>query len=793
MVDVVPRDKACVSWRVNRGHVLTLVEANLDRFVDVPLLEYQAWPQEKKERYPLFRALSDCENIGVIARVDNVNVLQLNWFDLVETGTVEPYYGFTLDEDGRFLLEDLTVVHNTGKSLAYAVPATYYAATEKKTIVIATANIALQEQLVDKDLPFLRSVLPWGFTFALMKGRNHHLCREKLEDYETRTASLFKGGRDHHGENVEERRQLPIVYEWAHATATAPAGTETGDVSELPFVPLDSVWRQFSVSADGCKGQRCKNRRECFPSIAHRKARESQVVVTNYHMVCANVSTYMSEGVDRVLPPFDVFIGDEIHKMGDIARDSFGSKITLEGARRIGKPLQEEAPSIIEAYDRACAMFFAVMGQMKHDEKRYKARIASAFTKSELEVWETLRVSLVAIVERYAVNVPNLIAVYESAIAQLGVHHSHTRRAQKNLGDQEKAQGRAETILDSLTRAMNPPQPGDREVFFIDEDEKRGNRITIASRLLYPSDFLRPGIFEHVTRVMGDDDIVEHKTTVVATSATLATDGNFKYAATELGVPAGYTELIAESPFDWANQCLFVIPDGPPGHKDRMPAPNDPAFADAVAVMTERICRIAKGRTLGLFTSRRVLQIAYDHLVSTIGRTYTILKQGDAPKMKLIERFKSDTSSILLGNDSFWAGVDVPGEALSCVIIDKLPFASPNDPVMDALSANDKSWFFKYSIPRSIIEFKQGAGRGVRSVTDKCAIVCLDRRILDKKYGKQFLRALPAEVPKSTRLEAIGEFLGTLDPFEEIEPETPMGETGMLPWDTAANDDSIPF
>jgi ATP-dependent DNA helicase DinG len=696
---------------------------------------------------------------------------------------------------GHLLAEGPT---GTGKSLAYAVPATYYAATEGKKVVIVTANIALQEQIVEKDLPFLKKILPWDFSYALMKGRHHHLCLDRLQDYELQSKSLFNGGRDHGGANAEERRQLPIVYEWARASATAGCQLETGDVSELPFEPLHNVWKKFSVSSDECKRQRCKHKNACFPNRARELARQSLVVVTNYHLLCANIGMYLEKGQDYILPPFHVAILDEAHKTADIARDAFGSSITLEALRKIARPLQDDDPRLVDDHDRACSMFFATMGAIKRNKERYKARIRGGFSADEIACWETLRASIDRVLSIYRVNVPNLQAQLEAIVSRGGADSHQHKRAAQLVDEQEKAQTKAAKYLDSLTKAMSPPQKGDREVFFIDEDDK--GRITVASRLMYASDFLKPGLFEHTAPVGEDEELPDDaqpdadgapcvRTAVIATSATLAVDGGkFGFAASELGVPAGYEELVAESPFDWKNQCLFVVPEG-------MPEPNSLDFPDAVAKMTEKIIKQAKGRTLGLFTSRRVLNHVYDAIVPTVGRQYTILKQGDASKMKLIERFKSDVSSVLLGNESFWAGVDVPGEALSCVIIDRLPFPTPDDPVLDALSAQDDRWFFKHSVPRAIIAFKQGAGRGVRSVSDKCVVVCLDRRLIDKSYGKQFLKALPADLPKSMRLDAIGEFLKTVDPFDmgdNDDDDLAVGENAQLPFGDAAEDE-IPF
>jgi ATP-dependent DNA helicase DinG len=214
-----------------------------------------------------------------------------------------------------------------------------------------------------------------------------------------------------------------------------------------------------------------------------------------------------------------------------------------------------------------------------------------------------------------------------------------------------------------------------------------------------------------------------------------------------------------------------------------MPAPNDEGFKDAVASVMDRTVRLARGRTLGLFTSYRVLEHTFDRVRKTCQQMgITLLKQGDAPRTALIARFKQDISSVLFGTESFWAGVDVPGESLSVVVIDRLPFPTPDDPILDAIQQYDKEWFAHYSIPRSIVAFKQGFGRLVRSLECKGVVVCCDNRITEKRYGKKFLRSLPKGVPKTTNLDAIADWLGVSPPeAAATPPATPIVQRDPKP------------
>ena len=290
---------------------------------------------------------------------------------------------------------------------------------------------------------------------------------------------------------------------------------------------------------------------------------------------------------------------------------------------------------------------------------------------------------------------------------------------------------RCETLCAQLREAMRLSDPG--SVAFIEEDA-RGNAV-LRSKPIDVADRLQRSLFDDAH-------------SVVLTSATLTTGGSFDHIAGEVGVPEPRL-LSVESPFDFGCQALLVVPSD-------MPAPNDPAYPAAVAAAIGEILELAEGRTLGLFTSYRNLNATYDRVH---GNGHRVLRQGDMPRTALVEEFRNDVHSVLLGTESFWAGVDVPGETLSCVIIDRLPFPSPEDPVLDAISERDRQWFRSYSLPRAVIAFKQGFGRLIRSGSDRGVVVVLDCRLVTKPYGRMFTASLP-DVPKSRRVENIRRFLG---------------------------------
>ena len=554
---------------------------------------------------------------------------------------------------------------------------------------------------------------------------------------------------------AEYRRQLPIVEDWARASIDAGVGRETGDVSELPFEPLHTIWNHFSVTSDECKGKRCKHARDCFPNAASELARQSMVIVTNYHMLYAHLAVYLDIGRDVVISPFEVAILDEAHRAADIARDVFGFKVTQETIRRFGRKTDEAERAALEG---AASQFFFAMGALARNRDRYKSRLTGDFAFEERNAWQQLSERIDTVRRTLSTRTTVLQLELDALNAEGYGLSDQANELADRLGEAENLRDRANTAKERLAHAMAPNEHPD-EVFFIEEDEK--GRVSIGSKLITPSLVLGPGLFEK--HAVDSNGQVGPRVAVIGTSATLATSEGFSFVASELGCGT-YDTLLAPSPFDFPNQCLFISPAG-------MPDPNAPEFPAAVADAFATILELAGGRTLGLFTSHRMLQSTFDALVPLcMELDITLLRQGDAPRTKLIAQFKEDVTSVLLGTESFWAGVDVPGEALSVVVIDRLPFPTPADPVLDVLSSKDDRWFQHYSLPRAMIAFKQGFGRLIRSLECRGVVVCLDNRIATKRYGKDFLRGMPPGIPKSTRLEAISEWLYPEMPEPAIAP-----------------------
>jgi ATP-dependent DNA helicase DinG len=590
-----------------------------------------------------------------------------------------------IEENAHLMAEAPT---GTGKSIAYLVPAIQHAVKHDKRVLVVTGNIALQEQLVGKDLPLLTEVLPWKFTYALLKGRQNYLCPSRL--HEQGTEPYLDVGEPFDADTYQ------AILAWAETT-------ETGDKSELPFEPPPRLWRRFSIASEDCKGNECRFRDQCFAAKAKARAEQAMVVVTNYHMLLLHLHLREITGRDLILPAFDIAICDEGHKMADIAREFFGFRMTLGSVRWAGRLLRRmgHVRLATRLETEASAFFDALDTYARSDAYERRLRVPGAVPH------QALRAALVETFRAYQEGMDDVLD--SDARAEL-----------------TRAMARAMALVIQLDAAMGLTDEG--SVYFLERLPKGG--VALASKVVEVSKRLRKLFFDATP-------------SVIVTSATLTTGGSFAHAKRELGVRDA-RELVVESPFDFEKQALLIVPEG-------LPSPQEPVFPDAVA----RIVDLAEGRTLGLFTSYRNLNAAYERLA---GCGYRVLRQGDAPRTQLIEAFRKDVRSVLLGTESFWAGVDVPGESLSCVIIDRLPFPPPDDPVLDAVSERDPDWFQDFSLPRAIIAFKQGFGRLIRSQLDRGVVVVLDERLVTRRYGKKFIRSLPYTL-KSRRLANVRHFL----------------------------------
>ena len=592
----------------------------------------------------------------------------------------------------------------TGKTLAYLVPAVAAACGSGARVVISTGTKNLQEQLMDKDIPFLKDVLPAKFRAALMKGRNNYACLHRIKRAET--APILEG--------LEQIDQFDEVFRWVMQT-------ETGDRAELSNLPENlHFWRHIDARSDTCLGQKCPDYDPCFITRMRQRAIDADIIVVNHHLFFADLAL-RNGAYGAVLPDYAAVILDEAHQIEDVASEYFGAQISNY---QIDDLLRDVSYLKIEDLEAAKEL------------RRVSARIqrfADLFWTSFHEGRGLDgRFTLVRHVAEGA-NVPSEFDEEDDSQAN-SLRYNDAYRALDNVLH------RLETTLDILKDAPADAEnllrrtrqlrfdlnfiirAEDRQfVFWL---ERRGRGIFLRASPIDVSGLLQDKLFEKVP-------------TVVLTSATLSSAGNFRFIRERLGLDQG-EEMIAESIFDFENQAVLYLPA-------KMPDPRSPQWGAAAAAEVTKIVNATEGRAFVLSTSFAGMNELYERVASQID--YPCFLQGSASKGALLARFRSTPNAVLFATSSFWQGVDVRGEQLSCVIIDKLPFAVPSDPIIAArqrfIDDQGGSSFYEYSVPQAVISLKQGLGRLIRSTTDRGVLAVLDPRLRTKTYGQTFLKSLP--------------------------------------------------
>ncbi len=461
--------------------------------------------------------------------------------------------------------------------------------------------------------------------------------------------------------------------------------TDTGDVSDLDFEPEDAVWNRVNGVSDLCNGARCRFQGECFALEARRRARQARVIVTNYHLFFAHLAVRAAGGGDAILPPADVVVCDEAHEMADIARDFFGMKL---GPYSIGMLVR--AARSLEREDAAEDLRSASRGFFERVRQAPERRLRTPkWTEAD--------------------GLSRALAGFKEVLRE--ARHGADEALQDRISKFSAAADRYAATLKSFLHLDDPNM-----VNWIERDDRWAR---LCARAIDVSGIL-------------DEQLFRATPSVVMTSATLTAAGDFGFLRRETGA-ATARELRVPSPFDFREQAIVVVP--------RLKAsPNDPGFAAEMSGHLNRIIRLLGGRTLCLFTSYRNLQACAEAARST---GVTILRQGDKPRSRLLAKFRKDEGTALFATASFWQGVDVPGEALSCLTIDKIPFAHPDDPLLEALQERDPDCFMNYSLPKAILDLRQGFGRLIRTTADRGAVVIFDNRLFSRRYGAEVLSSLP--------------------------------------------------
>jgi len=627
-----------------------------------------------------------------------------------------------LEEKRHLIVEAGT---GTGKTLAYLLPVI----RSGKRVIISTGTKNLQEQLFFKDVPALeRGLFPGEdrkLSVCYMKGRNNYLCRKKLIDL---TDQPVLSG-------LEEIEHYRAIAAWEKTT-------QTGDRAELAELPeASALWHKLDARVDTCLGQKCKEYDRCFITEMRRHAAESDIIIVNHHLFFADLSIKLeAEGAPDagVLPECEAVIFDEAHELEEVVGNYFGISVSNlrmdELTRDTEHLLQREklyTPQMsgaIQSVRERSQLFFSLLPA---NEGRFAFDSRREFLEENGEEFLALNQAL----HRLGAELEQLPQKPEEVFTLV-------RRAQQ--------------LQVQLRFVMENEDPN--TVFWIERRGFRGAPGAPARRK--PSDDKaggRTSVFLQATPIEVGQILREclwsKLETSVLTSATLAVGSGFDYIRQRLGLDHA-RELIVPSHFDYESQAILYVPPD-------LPDPRTPQFASEAARVIQRLLEITRGRAFVLFTSYTQMNEIYERLLGRL--EFPMLKQGDAPKSALLEEFRRTPHAVLFGTSSFWQGVDVQGEQLSCVIIDRLPFAVPSDPVVaarvKAIDAGGGNAFFEYQVPSAVITLKQGFGRLIRSLHDRGLLALLDNRILKKQYGRVFVDSLPP-YSRTTDLKKVEEFFG---------------------------------
>jgi ATP-dependent DNA helicase DinG len=641
-----------------------------------------------------------------------------------------------LEEKRHLIVEAGT---GTGKTLAYLLPVI----RSGKRVIISTGTKNLQEQLFYKDIPFLEQTLfgnqagtasaaqeqtPGRLSVCYMKGRNNYLCRKKL--YELTNQPVLSG--------LEEIEQYRAIAAWEKTTST-------GDRAELAELPeASALWHKLDARADACTGQKCSEWERCFVTEMRRRGMESDIIIVNHHLFFADLAIKLqAEGAPDagILPEAAAVIFDEAHELEDVAGNYFG--ISVSNLRV--EDLARDVEASLQHNKMMSASLSGALGSLRERSQFFFSLLPPGEGRF---AFETRREFL-----------------EENGDEFLALNQAITRVA----GELEALPQKPEEIFNFVRRAQElqvqlgfaMESDDHNTVFWIERRGERGR--TNSSQRQRDSEKTKEGfsgrqnVFLQATPIDVGPILREclwsKLECAVLTSATLAVGGGFEYIRQRLGLEHA-RESVLPSHFDYESQALFYVPPD-------LPDARTPQFTTKAAERIRGLLEITRGRAFVLFTSYAQMNDIYQRLLGEL--EFPMLKQGNAPKSALLEEFRLTPNAVLFATSSFWQGVDVQGEQLSCVIIDRLPFAVPSDPVVaarvKAIDAEGGNAFFKYQVPAAVITLKQGFGRLIRSLHDRGLLVLLDNRILKKQYGRVFIESLP-NYKKTTDIRVVEEFFG---------------------------------
>ncbi|MBN1349982.1 DEAD/DEAH box helicase [candidate division KSB1 bacterium] len=647
-----------------------------------------------------------------------------------------------------------------GKTMAYLLPAIYWAVYNKERCSISTNTINLQEQLIKKDIPFLQSVLDVKFKAVLVKGRQNYACLRKVDEVQTEP-ELFTDDAD--------KDELTTLIEWARKS-------KDGSKADLNFIPAHQTWEKISSESDTCTRTKCPHYQACFVNKARREASKADILVVNHHLLFADLSVRSGGTEYAVLPPYQRIVFDEAHHIEDVATNYFGSGITRAGIARILGRLFRERKGVnkgllpflmsrirsnatvpLDLVARIEQLILATLQPAIEDLKFLNQELMESifslvkertnseeFGESQLRItpmlirdksWQSIVVetgkNFISAIRIFTAKISALLKIIEAAEMDAGGEAFLSQRL-----DIRAQADRLESAANTIEKVI------------IKQDKNFVNWLEAIGRNRYRLVHLNSSPLE--VSEMLFQNVYEKFKTVVMTSATLTVEGiqnqgKFDYLENRIGLSlvnkTRRLEKILPEAFDYMQQALILVPLD-------IPEPNSREFASVLSGLIYRALEITQGKAFVLFTSYSLLNLLYNQLEMPLNELgLNVLKQGTENRHRLLQRFVEDTHSILFGTDSFWEGVDVRGEALEAVIITKLPFRVPTEPIIEArveaIKRRGGNAFLEYNVPQAVIKFKQGFGRLIRHKSDRGAVLIFDKRVIEKYYGEVFLKSLP--------------------------------------------------
>ncbi len=596
-----------------------------------------------------------------------------------------------------------------GKSFAYLIPAVSLAVKTNQTVVISTNTISLQEQLVTKDIPFLHDVLPRDFKAVLAKGRRNYLSRRRLNNLLTSERGLF--------DTMEEVEQVKQIVEWVE-------NTEDGSQADLPIQPTSLVWDKVASDRDNCLGRKCPTYDVCFYFNARNEIHNADLLIVNHHLLFSDLALRQLDPAVGILPDYDYLVIDEAHHLEATATNHTSLKISnsqvkwlldslhIEG-KESGAANQFDSSDLKNGVDEAreqANIFFSAVGEYFANADGYTTtkridgdNVAKAFKTGN-------------ILDAPMLNI-------EKTLKQLR-ENAETDDDEVELSSYYNQCRRLREVLDLMVH-----QPDSEYIYWVESSVRgRTPRVLLNATPVNVSQMLK-------------DYLYDIKESVVMTSATLSTSNNFDYFKKRIGID-DCRELLVQSPFNFKEQVKIHIPQS-------MPDPRSDGFVTAAIREIKRYLKMTHGKAFVLFTSYKMMDEVYEEVepfLTDMG--IDVYKQGgELSRTDMLQAFRENTDSVLFGTSSFWEGVDVRGEALSNVVITKLPFEVPTHPIMEArvkqIKEQGGNEFYEFSLPEAILRLKQGFGRLIRTQTDNGIVVILDSRIITRSYGKLFLASLP--------------------------------------------------